>query len=153
MRLRALAPVALLLGMLPACGTIDPGDNIVAPNLMLDEDFFYCTIQPECLDTHSCAAGGAGEGGMCHTARSALRLVDTAGLGAPMCDATGRLVGAPPAAYMQNYEAVQIAVSSDPTSSPLYRRPTGMDSHPRVIFDTSSECAMRIEEWITRGGL
>ena len=55
----------LLVGMLfaaGACGagdhsgvlgTVTLGDNFVAPDLALDEDFFYCRIQPEVLTKHS----------------------------------------------------------------------------------------------------
>ena len=135
------------------CGTIDPGDHIVPPDLQLDEDFFYCVIQPEVVTAKSCAGGIDGEGGMCHADRSSLRLVDTMD-GPPECDETGAIVGGSLSAdYIANYEAVRFTVQSDPLSSPFYRSPTGLDSHPRTIFAASDPCAELIFEWINRGGL
>ena len=134
------------------CGIIDRGDNIVAPDLQLDEDFFYCRVQPECIDVHSCAQGGAGEGGMCNTSRRVLHNWDTTGVPAPDCT-DGRISGSAPAEYMRNFEAVRFTVQSDVLSSPFYRRPTGLDSHPRVIFPEGSECAELIASWITSGGI
>ena len=93
------------------------GDNIVAPDLMLDEDYFYCRIQPEVVQAHGCAGGGAGEMGMCHTARSALRLVDTTGIVPPTC-VDDVVEGGVPPEYLENFHAVQFTVQSDPLSSP-----------------------------------
>ena len=61
--------------------------------------------------------------------------------------------GTPPSEYVRNFEAVQFTVQSDVLSSPFYRRPTGLDSHPRVIFPEGSECAELIAAWIDAGGL
>ncbi|MGE0790155.1 MAG: hypothetical protein AB7S26_31060 [Sandaracinaceae bacterium] len=144
----ALVPSALI--PIAGCGTIDLGDHIVPPDLRLDEDFFYCEIQPNILTAKSCASGGSGEGGMCHDSRSALLLVDT--MSAPPDCVDGVIVGGSVSAdYMANFEAIRFTVQSDPLSSPLYRRPTGMDSHPRVIFPESDPCAQTIADWINRG--
>ena len=157
-RLRVVAGAALIAGTtlaLPAtlgCGTVDLGDNIVSPDLMLDEDFFYCRIQPEVIQASGCAGGGAGEAGMCHTSRSSMRLADTTGVPPPVCEADV-VVGVVPPEYMQNFTAVQFTVQSDPLSSPFYRRPTGLDSHPRVIFPEGDPSADLISQWISRGGL
>lgn len=146
--LRTLA-LALALG---ACGTVDLGDNFVAPNLRLDEDFFYCRIQPEVISAQSCASGGAGEMGSCHTARSALRLnADAERVPAPMCD-DDRVIGVVPLEYEANLTAVRFTIQSDPQSSPFFTRPTGQASHPRTIFDPASPEAQLIIEWIARGG-
>lgn len=148
---RPAVPLAAILVV--GCGTIDLGDNIVPPDLQLDEDYFYCVIQPQVITAKGCASGGAGEGGMCHSDRSALRLVDTMD-GPPECDADGVVTGGDLSAdYIANFEAVQFTVQSDPLSSPFYRRPTGMDSHPRVIFTEDDECADLIIQWINRGAL
>jgi len=133
---------------LTGCGTVDLGDNIVPPDLQLDEDFFYCEIQPRILTAKSCAGGGDGEGGSCHADRSALRLVET--MSAPPDCVNGEVVGGSLSAdYIANFEAVRFTVQSDPLSSPFYRRPVGLDSHPRVIFPESDECAALISEWIS----
>lgn len=138
--------------MLGGCGTVELGDNIVPPDLMLDEDFFYCRIQPEIIEAHGCAGGAAGEMGMCHTSRSALRLVETMDLAPPTC-VDDVVEGAVPAEYVENFQAVQFTVQSDPLSSPFYRRPVGLDSHPRVIFSETSPEADLVSMWIARGGL
>jgi hypothetical protein len=128
-------------------GSVELGDDFVAPDLQLDEDFFVCRIQPEVLTRHSCATGGSGESGSCHDSRSALRLLDT-DVAAP-CDADGRVVDAIPDAYAKNLERVQLSVQSDPLTSPLYLRPLGRASHPRVIFDESDAAADLILRWIS----
>jgi len=130
-------------------GTVDPGDNFVAPDLTLDESFFFCRIEPDVLQKHSCAGGGAGEQGMCHDSRSALRLrVNT---DPPPCDASGHVTGRVPDSYRADLEAVQYFVQSDPLTSPLYLRPTNQTSHPRRIFDESDAAAKLITEWISAG--
>lgn len=130
-------------------GTVDPGDNLIAPELSLDEDFFFCRIEPEVLQKFSCASGASGDGGGCHSSRSALRLRDTNE--APPCDASGRVVGAVPDAYAANLEAARFFVQADPLTSPFYLRPTNQASHPRQIFDARDPAAQLIEEWISAG--
>jgi hypothetical protein len=128
-------------------GTVELGDDFVAPDLQLDESFFYCRIQPEVLTRHSCATGASGEGGTCHDSESALRLAATDA--PPPCDGNGVLVDGVPDAYRANFDAVSFSVQSDPLTSPLYLRPTGQASHPRTIFDEGDEAAELIVEWIS----
>ncbi|MEM6959114.1 MAG: hypothetical protein AAF411_21940 [Myxococcota bacterium] len=134
-----------------ACGTVELGDNFVAPDLTLDEDFFFCRIQPEVISGQSCASGGAGEEGSCHSARSALRLDPLAESETPTCEGD-TLIGLAPASYEANFDAIRFTVQSDPTSSPLYRRPLNLDSHPRQIFDAASPEADLLAQWILMGG-
>lgn len=142
-----------------ACTTVDLGDNFVAPDVQLDEDYFYCQVQPLAIAAYKCAGGGAGEGGSCHTARSALRLSMAGETDAPpSCTETApddfTSSGPVPASYMTNLDAVRLDVQSDPLSSPLYRRPLGLDSHPRAVFmDPSDPGAVIIQKWISRGGM
>jgi len=152
MGVRTLVLLSSLVA-LAGCRTIDLGDNFVSPEVMLDEDFFYCRVQPEVVSAQSCASGAAGEGGECHSSRSALRLDPMAeSVAPPACDAEDMLVGPPPAPYQTNLEALRRAVQSDPLASPIYRRPLALDSHPRQIFDASSPEADLIVEWILMGG-
>ena len=147
----SLLTSGVLLG--GGCRTVDLGDNFISPGLMLDEDFFFCRIQPEVISPNSCASGGSGEAGMCHSARSALRLsTEAESAGPPDCDGD-TLVGAPPPSYEANLNALRTAVQSDPLSSPVYRRPIALDSHPRQIFDSSSMEADLISQWILMGGM
>lgn len=142
----------LACAWLTGCGIVDLGDDIVPPNLQLDEDFFYCEIQPNVLTAHGCAGGMAGEAGSCHSDRSALRLVDTMDP-PPTCEDGVVVGGSLSADYVANFEAVRFTVQSDPLSSPFYRRPTGMDSHPRVIFTEDDPAADLIVQWITQGAM
>lgn len=119
---------------------------------MLDEDFFYCRIQPEVITAHSCASGLSGEGGSCHSARSALRLEVAAETDPPPACDGDILLETEPASYRTNFQAVQFTVQTDPLSSPFYRRPVGLDSHPRVIFEEGTPEADLIIEWIGGGG-
>lgn len=131
-------------------GTVEPGDNFVAPDLTLDERFFFCRIEPEVLQKHGCATGMAGEQGTCHDSRSALRLSPNMDM-AP-CDSDGRLTGNVPDSYRDDLEAIRYFVQSDPLTSPLYLRPINLASHPRRIFEDSDPAAKLIEEWISAGG-
>jgi hypothetical protein len=130
-------------------GTVDPGDNLIAPELSLDEDFFFCRIEPEVIQQFSCATGSGSDSGGCHNTRSALRLIDSDA--APPCDASGRVVGSIPDAFAANLEAARFFVQADPLTSPLYLRPINQASHPRAIFGAQDPAAKLIEEWISAG--
>jgi hypothetical protein len=130
-------------------GTVEPGDNFVAPELQLDEALFFCRIQPEVLTEYRCASGGDGESGSCHDSRSALRLLETDE--PPPCDDDGFVLDAIPDAYRDNLDAVRFAVQADPLTSPLYLRPLDRGSHPRPIFEEQDEAAELIFEWIAAG--
>jgi hypothetical protein len=156
--MRSFGPFALAIALLPgaACGpahengvagTVDLGDDFVAPDLQLDDAFFYCRIQPEVLTRHSCASGEAGEESSCHSAASALRLRATED--PPPCDGDGELIDSPSEAYEANLEAIRFSVQSDPLTSPLYLRPLNRASHPRMIFDSDDPAAELIVEWIS----
>jgi hypothetical protein len=131
-----------------AADTVDLGDNFEAPELTLDEGFFYCEIQPNVISAMSCAEGASGDSGGCHTERSALRLVPVDE--APRCQ-DDRLIGTPPTGAENNLSRIRSSVGVDAESSPLYRRPLGLDSHPRQIFDAQSPEAMLLRRWLSGG--
>lgn len=148
----ALRAMAFALATLSACtptalDTVDLGDNPEPLDLPLDEDFFHCEIQPNVLTRVGCATGAAGEAGSCHTARSALRLVVAPT--PPVCQG-GALVGAASPESLINFERVRTSVGVDADASPLYRRPLGLDSHPRMIFDENAEPARLLRDWLNR---
>jgi hypothetical protein len=130
-------------------GTVALGDNFVAPDLQLNDDFFYCRIQPEVFTQHGCATGGPGEGGRCHDSRSALRLLATQD--PPPCDGSGKVVRSVPDAYAKNLTAARFFVQGDALGSPLYLCPTAKASHPRRIFDDQDNAAKLILQWIASG--
>ncbi len=152
----ALAPAALAIAaLLSGCGTVELGENIVQPNTQLSEDYFYCFIEPHVIEPLSCANGASGDVGGCHTAQSSLRLLPPQGSTPPMC--TGDMSNASsvrlspgaviPPDYAENYQRVQFTLGPDAESSPFYRRPTGMDSHPRVVVMRGSAEETLILNW------
>src|SRR5688500_899048 len=124
---------ACVLAAASGCGTVDPGENFVPPDVMIDDEFFYCEIQPNVVTRHTCASGGPGEAGSCHSARSAMLLLPAAEMAAAPACVDGELMpGAMvPMEYITNLERVMGSVQADPDFSPFYRRPLGRDSHPR----------------------
>lgn len=144
----AFGAIAAACGTPTAADTVDLGDNPEPPDLAIDEDFFHCRIQPEVITQYRCAPGEGDEGGSCHLARSALRLVEVTAT--PRCQGD-RVVGTPSAESQVNLERLRAAIGVDAESSPLYRRPLGLDSHPRVIFAEDSEPADLLRTWLTQG--
>jgi hypothetical protein len=132
-----------------AADTVDLGDNFDSPEIALDENFFHCEIQPNVITKSRCSEGGSGDGGGCHAAKSALRLVQVT---SPARCQNGRVVGTPPAESEVNLERIRASVGPDADASPLYRRPLGLDSHPRVIFDARSPEATLLRQWLNGGG-
>jgi hypothetical protein len=152
MRARLLGVLVFVLGCGAnngVTGTVDPGSNLVAPDLPLDEAFFYCRIEPDVIQQHHCASGDSGESGMCHDSRSALRLI--ASDDPAPCDASNKVNATVPDAYSANLEAVRFFVQADPLTSPFYLRPLDLASHPRQIFNEQDPAAKLIEEWISAG--
>jgi hypothetical protein len=135
-------------GNLTAAETVDLGDNPETVDLALDEDFFHCVIQPKVITAQRCAEGGSGDGGGCHASRSALRLIEVPDK--PRCS-EGRVAGPAPAESLVNLERVRTTIGVDAEASAFYRRPVGLDSHPREIFSEDSEPAQLIRDWLDRG--
>ena len=129
--------------------TVHLGDNPEPPDVSLDEAFFHCQIQPLVLTASGCASGGAGESGSCHSARSALRLVDVP---TPSLCQNDKLVGGAAPESLVNFERVRTSVGPDADASPLYRRPLGLDSHPRVVLLPNSVEAMLLRAWLNGQG-
>jgi hypothetical protein len=131
---------------------VDLADNIVVRDPNLDEAFFYCVIQPRVLTPAGCSGGIGSEAGQCHGNRTSFQLREIADVSGWCTD--GQLTGVPPSAARANFDAARVRVQVDPFSSPLYRRPIGLDPHPPrnggpgVIAEDSLE-AMLIADWIT----
>lgn len=158
----ASAPVpALVVGALVgawaalglgACGVVDLGDNIVPPNVRVDEDRFYCEIAPQILAAHSCASGGTAEcsGTSCHASTSSFRL--HRGVTLPHCEGGVPTETIDPA-LRDDYRAVTLFLGSDSASSPFWRRPVHRDSHPCSVFSEMSPESELIADWIESGAL
>lgn len=146
------AGVARLLGVLltlgtSACGIIDLGENIIPPNVRVDEDRFYCEVAPDILAAHSCATGGTAScpDTNCHGSTSSFRLHPALAL--PACT-DGVPDEAIDPALQEDFNATSLFLGSDATSSPFWRRPIGADTHPCVVFSPGSPESELIASWI-----
>jgi hypothetical protein len=147
-----LVVAVLLAGPTGAgCGIVDLGDNPVPPMVVLDEDFFYCRVQPEVIATYRCSSGDSGMGdGACHGSHSFE--LDPLGETDPPPPCDGNVVVGPvPASYMNNFITSQVEVGPTPAQSEIHERPTRMRGHPRVIFAVDSDPQLVIREWILMG--
>jgi hypothetical protein len=142
---------ALCLLMLVGC-TLDVGENFQVAEVVYDDNFFYCQVEPMMFQ-QGCGKGDPARGESaqgCHFNRQRLRLTDYAPLAAEQCqnDQLGDL-GVPQQAQ-QNYQSAQLQMEVDPDRSPLLNRPTSEVAHPRVIFELDSEQAEVIRTWGAR---
>ena len=62
----------------------------------------------------------------------------------------GLLVGGAPPESIVNFERVRSSIGVDADTSPLYRRPLGLDSHPRAIFAASDPPAILLRDWLNQ---
>jgi hypothetical protein len=138
--MRAATCVWVICIGMTGCDTVDLGDNFIAPDVQVDDEFFYCRIQPEVVSAYGCAAGTT-----CHSARSALRLLEAPE--PPPCT-DNRLTAPVPSTYQLNLEAIRPTVATTSIASPFYRRPTQIDSHPIRVFAQDDPAAQLIREWI-----
>jgi hypothetical protein len=151
----AMAMAACLAG----CGeeglfptTIDPGADFSVADIVFDESYFYCQVEPRVIIANSCGAGDPGQGdagGGCHHSVTSFRLTDYS---PPVADSCNGNVptGAVPAAARQNYQTAQARMKRDPELARLLQHPLRNMRHPRKIFDESSDSAEAIREWATR---
>lgn len=148
--LSAIAAVLLGAPFLPGC-TLDIGDNFQVAEVVYEEEFFYCQVEPM-LFAQGCGSGDSGRGESaqgCHFNRQGLRLTDYEPLISELCE-DGRLGIGPPAAAQQNYQSAQLFMELDPERADLLRRPTNAAGHPRVVIEPGSDEAELIRTWATR---
>jgi hypothetical protein len=141
--------VALALG--GAC-TVDVGENFQVADVVYDEGYFYCSVEPVLFQS-GCGAGDPARGESargCHFNRQRFRLTEYAPIAGEGCDGERLPDLAAPAAARQNYQSAQLHMEVDPERSPLLTRPTSEVAHPRVIFAPDSPEADVIRSWGTR---
>jgi hypothetical protein len=150
----------LALGVsLPGCGeegllptTVDPGPDFEVANVVFDEGFYYCQVEPRALFAGSCSSGDPAQGdamGGCHQSVTAFTFRDYAPRVFETC--TGNIPGsAIPTQARDNYQSAQVRMRRDPESAPLLLRPLRILEHPRKIFDEDSDSAVVIREWASR---
>ncbi len=134
------------------CATVEPGEDFDIADVVYDENFYYCRIEPM-LFASRCGPGDAGQGdtgGGCHFNVTSFRLTDYTPLVGDSCG--GGIVPSqpPPAAARHNYTVAQTQMALNPDLAALLNRPTGKTSHPRVIFPAQSPEADLIRQWATQ---
>jgi hypothetical protein len=148
-----LATLATLgVGGLSAGCTLDVGENFQVADVIYDESYFYCDVEPV-LFAQGCGSGDPARGESaqgCHFNRQRLRLTDYGPLAAEQCDGDRPSDVGVPQAARQNYQSAQLQMEVDPERSPLLLRPTGDVAHPRAIFDRDSPEADVIRSWGAR---
>ncbi|MCC6213416.1 MAG: hypothetical protein IT376_00990 [Polyangiaceae bacterium] len=148
-RLVALVAVAGSVG----CATVEPGEDFSIAEVVYDEGYFYCRVEPV-LFARRCGAGDPSAGdpaGGCHYAVTAYRLTE---YGPPLVadGCGGGVVPRTPITpeAQKNYQASQVEMQRDPELADLLRRPVGSALHPRQLFSADSPEADLIREWATR---
>jgi hypothetical protein len=139
-----------IAGLVASC-TLDVGENFQVAEVVYDDGFFYCKVEPM-LFAQGCGSGDPGRGESaqgCHFNRQRLRLTDYEPLAADRCQGNEVPGGAPQAAQ-RNYQSAQLFMEVDPDRSPLLNRPSSAVAHPRVIFESDSPEAELIRTWGTR---
>jgi hypothetical protein len=151
--------VIALAGALLGCGesglfpsTVDQGKDFNVADVIFDENFFYCRVEPE-LFGHSCGPGDQSQGDAangCHYNVTSFRLTFYEPLVSDSCN--GGVVpsaGAPEQAR-QNYQVSQARMDRVPERARLLQRPIQAQQHPRKIFEEDSPAADVIRDWATK---
>jgi hypothetical protein len=137
-------------GLFPT--TVDPGPDFEVANIVFDENFYYCQVEPRALFAMSCGTGDPALGesaGSCHASATSFRFIPYMPPVAETC--MGNVPGGViPTEARDNYQAAQVRMRRDSESSPLLLRPMGIVTHPRQVFNSDSDAAAVIREWAMR---
>lgn len=121
-------------------------------DVIFDSTFFYCNVEPM-IFAQGCGVGnGSGESAAsCHATQTSFRVIDYTPHVADSCtDGVIPQGVSPPSQAQQNYQRAQAKMNRDPNKAALLLRPTGVATHPRVIFDKNSPEADLIRQWATK---
>jgi hypothetical protein len=164
--MRASAALVALLTCVASCGeegllptTVNPGPDFVQEDVIFDDEFYYCRVEPVlfALTNPNGTSCGAGKAGMdpangCHFSVTKFRLTEYMPKVYESCGG-GDALGAGavvPVAAQQNYAAAQARMKRDPKLAQLLQRPLGNAQHPRQIFAENSPEAGVISQWSTK---
>lgn len=132
-----------------ACSTVEPGQDFQIADIVFDEDFYYCSVEPV-LFASSCGSGsGSDPSGGCHYNVTNFRLTDYTPRLGDSCQ-NGSPTQLPGEEARNNYSRAQSQMRRDPDLAPLFNRPTGTAAHPRRIFEPNSPEALVIRDWAER---
>ena len=150
-----LTAAALVVG----CGdngffpsTVDPGQDFGIAQVVYDQNYFYCKVEPMLFQMH-CGSGDPSKGDPpngCHFNVTSYRLTDYSPLVGKSCGANTAPSQSPPAQAENNYRTSEAKMERDPNTAALLNRPTGVATHPRVIFSKQSPQADIIRQWATK---
>jgi len=149
LRLLDARPLVFALLGVSCGGTIDPGEDFQFAEVVYDQNYFYCKVEPMLMDPQqSCGPGKSGTDAPngCHENVTPFRLTPHPPIACNGIIPTGNV---PPAAQ-SNYEAAAREMAIEPDSAPLLNRPTRRAAHPRQIFDLKSAQADLIRNWATK---
>lgn len=129
-------------GLLPT--TVDPGPDFNVADLLFDENFYYCEVEPRAIIPMKCGPGDPGQGDSgCHDTITSFRLRTHADI-----SCQGDVPSSPiPSEARANYTSAQARMRRDPNSSPLLLHPLQKLKHPRKMFEDTSDAAAVIREW------
>jgi hypothetical protein len=129
-------------GLLPT--TVDPGPDFSIADLLFDENFFYCQVEPRAIIPKKCGPGDPGQGDSgCHEQITSFRLRPHADITCDMNVPTSAI----PGDARGNYTSAQARMRRDPNSSPLLLRPLQKLEHPRAVIVSNDDAAAAIREW------
>jgi len=137
-------------GFVPS--TVDPGADFAVADVVFDENYFYCKVEPV-LFKNSCGSGDPAKGdrqGGCHFDATAYRLTNYMPRVGDTCSGIVPGTRSIPDAARHNYQTSQARMKRDPDLAPLLQRPTANQFHPRKIFDLNSADADAIRQWATQ---
>lgn len=130
------------------CSTIEPGGDPKIAQVVYDDDFFYCQVQPNVIVPQSCATGDpAKDTGGCHATTTPFRVLPLDPSDMVACDPNGKHTGGISQTASFNYGAAQSEMTPNADTAPLLTHPTQKTTHPRLIFDTNSMEADIIRQW------
>jgi hypothetical protein len=144
-RVGALGFVLVLIG----CGTVDPGQDIQFAQVIYDQNFFYCQVEPM-LFAESCGPGigmGKDPASGCHFNVTTFRLSDHPPVPCSGNTPQGLSISSE---AQNNYRVASSKMSPDPEQAALLLRPTKKAAHPREIFPFKSPQADLIRKWATK---
>ena len=147
-RARGASYTLALIGILGARRSSRGAIRNIA-QVVYDEDFFYCEVQPKVLVAQSCSSGDPAKdtSGGCHATATAFRVLALGPNDMVTCDGNGKHTGTVPQIAQSNYSAAQAEMNPNAETAPLFTHPTQKTPHPRQIFDTSSMEAEIIRQW------